>query len=106
MAKVKTRYKCRNCGYISASYLGRCPNCGAWNQFEKETEQVKTVSTKATASRLMTNTGNNEPVNLKNIKTHKEERLVTPFEELNRVLSIGEGKLINLDRIYPLCPTH
>lgn len=89
MAKVKTRYKCRNCGYISASYLGRCPNCGAWNQFEKETEQVKTVSTKATASRLMTNTGNNEPVNLKNIKTHKEERLVTPFEELNRVLGGG-----------------
>ena len=89
MAKVKTRYKCRNCGYISASYLGRCPNCGAWNQFEKETEQVKTVSTKATASRLMTKTGNNEPVNLKNIKTHKEERLVTPFEELNRVLGGG-----------------
>ncbi|QNQ81398.1 DNA repair protein RadA [Lactobacillus sp. PV034] len=89
MAKVKTRYKCRNCGYISASYLGRCPNCGAWNQFEKETEQVKTVSTKATASRLMTSTGSNEPVNLKNIKTHKEERLVTPFEELNRVLGGG-----------------
>ena len=37
----------------------------------------------------MTNTGNNEPVNLKNIKTHKEERLVTPFEELNRVLGGG-----------------
>ena len=89
MAKVKTRYKCRNCGYISASYLGRCPNCGAWNQFEKETAEVKTVSTKATASRLMTNTGVNEPVNLKDIKTHKEERIVTPFEELNRVLGGG-----------------
>ena len=89
MAKVKTRYKCRNCGYISASYLGRCPNCGTWNQFEKETEEVKTVSTKATASRLMVNTGNNEPVNLKDIKTHKEDRIITPFEELNRVLGGG-----------------
>lgn len=36
MAKAQTRYKCRSCGYISASYLGRCPNCGSWNQFEKE----------------------------------------------------------------------
>ena len=89
MAKIKTRYKCRNCGYISASYLGRCPNCGAWNQFEQETEAVKTVSSKATASRLMTNTGNNEPINLKDIKTHKEDRIVTPFEELNRVLGGG-----------------
>ena len=61
MAKVKTRYKCRNCGYISASYLGRCPNCGAWNQFEEETQEIKKVSTKATAS----------------------------FEELNRVLGGG-----------------
>ncbi|MCT7858933.1 MAG: hypothetical protein N4Q22_08445, partial [Lactobacillus crispatus] len=26
MARVKTQYKCRSCGYISASYLGRCPN--------------------------------------------------------------------------------
>ncbi|MCT7840400.1 MAG: DNA repair protein RadA, partial [Lactobacillus crispatus] len=51
MARVKTQYKCRSCGYISASYLGRCPNCGAWNQFEKETEEVQKRSTKATASR-------------------------------------------------------
>lgn len=86
MAKVKTRYKCRNCGYISASYLGRCPNCGAWNQFEEETQEVKKVSTKATASRLMTKIGNNDPVKLNEVKAEKEKRIVTPFEELNRVL--------------------
>ena len=67
MARVKTQYKCRSCGYISASYLGRCPNCGAWNQFEKETEEVQKRSTKA----------------------EKEERIVTKFEELNRVLGGG-----------------
>lgn len=89
MAKVKTRYKCRNCGYISASYLGRCPNCGAWNQFEEETQEVKKVSTKATASRLMTKIGNNDPVKLNEVKAEKEKRIVTPFEELNRVLGGG-----------------
>lgn len=89
MTKVKTRYKCKNCGYISASYLGRCPNCGAWNQFEQETQEVKKVSTKATASRLMTATGNNEPVKLGTVKAKKEQRVVTPYEELNRVLGGG-----------------
>ena len=89
MAKVKTRYKCRNCGYISASYLGRCPNCGAWNQFEEETQEIKKVSTKATASRLMTKIGNNDPVKLTEVKAEKEKRIVTPFEELNRDLGGG-----------------
>ena len=57
MAKVKTQYKCRNCGYISASYLGRCPNCGAWNQFEKESIQNTKTSSKATPSRLQSELG-------------------------------------------------
>lgn len=86
MARVKTQYKCRSCGYISASYLGRCPNCGAWNQFEKE---VQKRSTKATASRLIQKTGLNEPVKLDKIKAEKEERIVTKSEELNRVLGGG-----------------
>ncbi|MBW1220349.1 DNA repair protein RadA [Lactobacillus helveticus] len=89
MARVKTQYKCRSCGYISASYLGRCPNCGAWNQFEKEIEEVQKRSTKATASRLIQKTGLNEPVHLDKIKAEKEERIPTKSEELNRVLGGG-----------------
>ncbi|WEV36579.1 DNA repair protein RadA [Lactobacillus sp. ESL0677] len=89
MAKIKTKYKCRSCGYISASYLGRCPNCGAWNQFEKETEQVVARSSKASPSRLIKKTGVNEPVRLNSVKAEKEERIQTKSEELNRVLGGG-----------------
>lgn len=89
MARVKTQYKCRSCGYISASYLGRCPNCGAWNQLKKETEEVQKRSTKATASRLIQKTGINEPVHLDKVKAEKEERIPTKSEELNRVLGGG-----------------
>ena len=53
MARIKTQYKCRSCGYISASYLGRCPNCGAWNQFEKETQEVQKRSAKVAPSKLI-----------------------------------------------------
>ena len=91
MAKVKTRYKCRNCGYISASYLGRCPNCGAWNQFEEETQEIKKVSTKATASRLMTKIGNNDPVKLNEVKAEKEKRIKSSFRRRNcsRIVSFN-----------------
>ena len=89
MAKLKTKYKCRSCGYISASYLGRCPNCGAWNQFEKETEAVQNRSTKGSPSRLIKKTGISEPVKLGNVKAEKEERIKTSMAELNRVLGGG-----------------
>ena len=89
MAKLKTKYKCRSCGYISASYLGRCPNCGAWNQFEKETEAVQNRSTKGSPSRLIKKTGISEPVKLENVKAEKEECIQTSMEELNRVLGGG-----------------
>lgn len=89
MARVKTQYKCRSCGYISASYLGRCPNCGAWNQFEKETQEVQKRSAKQAVSQLIKKTGISEPVNLDKIKAEKEERIQTKSEELNRVLGGG-----------------
>ncbi|KRL63132.1 DNA repair protein RadA [Lactobacillus psittaci] len=89
MAKTQTRYKCQSCGYISASYLGRCPNCGAWNQFEKEVQEVKKASTKQTASRLISATGLNQAVNLSKVKAEKESRIPTKFTELNRVLGGG-----------------
>ncbi|MCO6532304.1 MULTISPECIES: DNA repair protein RadA [Lactobacillus] len=89
MAKIKTKYKCHSCGYISASYLGRCPNCGAWNQFEKETETVQARSTKGSPSRLIKKTGINEPVKITAVKAEKEERIKTSMGELNRVLGGG-----------------
>ena len=36
MAKVKTRYVCSNCGGVSTSWLGRCPQCGEWNTMVEE----------------------------------------------------------------------
>ena len=89
MAKLKTQYRCKNCDYVSASYLGRCPNCGAWNQLEKETEVAKTTSNRLTASRLITAIGNNEPKKLSEIDIKKQIRITTPFSELNRVLGGG-----------------
>ena len=36
MAKVKSKWICQQCGYESAGYLGKCPECGAWTSFVEE----------------------------------------------------------------------
>ncbi len=89
MGKMQTRYKCQRCGYISASYLGRCPNCGAWNQFVRETQEVKKVSSKGSPSRLIKAQGADLPVKLGQVEAEQEKRIVTRFRELNRVLGGG-----------------
>jgi DNA repair protein RadA/Sms len=35
---------CTNCGAISSSWAGRCPQCGEWNTFQEEAELVVTGS--------------------------------------------------------------
>ncbi len=36
MAKNKTVFFCKECGYESAGWLGKCPGCGEWNTFVEE----------------------------------------------------------------------
>ena len=46
MAKIKTQYKCSNCGHVVPKWMGRCSQCGAWNTFEEVVETPK-ISEKA-----------------------------------------------------------
>lgn len=92
MAKARTKYVCQNCGYISATFLGRCPNCGAWNSLVEETEApVKTAAPRKTSggTKIM-------PQRLNDVSLKKEPRVVTELNELNRVLGGGivPGSLI------------
>jgi DNA repair protein RadA/Sms len=34
--KISTKFVCQACGYESPKWMGRCPNCSAWNQMEEE----------------------------------------------------------------------
>jgi DNA repair protein RadA/Sms len=36
LAKQKTIFVCQNCGYKAPKWLGRCPDCGAWNALVEE----------------------------------------------------------------------
>ncbi|WP_366017785.1 DNA repair protein RadA [Thermanaeromonas sp.] len=91
MARAKTKFVCQECGYESASWLGRCPACGAWDTLTAETLPVNSRSTKAGIG-----TGTGPPVPLTEAPRPQEDRLYTGLREWDRVLGGGlvPGSLI------------
>lgn len=85
MAKTKTVYFCSNCGNESPKWLGKCPNCGEWNTYVEEKVTVKSGKELLLPASSM----DNAPVRLSEIKGEKEERILMPSGELNRVLGGG-----------------
>ena len=90
MAKTKSKYVCQNCGYETAGYLGKCPECGSWGSF---IEEVESAIKKDTFTELVDNTS---PMKLSDIKMNSEIRISTNISELDRVLGGGivQGSLI------------
>jgi DNA repair protein RadA/Sms len=79
--KVKTGFVCQQCGKESPKWLGRCPECQAWNTF------VEITVTKSTASKV---TVRGAPARkLSRIELKNTERTPLPSTELNRVLGGG-----------------
>ncbi len=79
--KEKTKYICSECGYNSLKWLGKCPNCDSWGTFEEEIDIKNTfrnVESKEVSISKITE-----------IEIEKEFRMVTPFEEFDRVLGGG-----------------
>ena len=89
MAKKKVMFECMACGYESPKWLGKCPNCGAWNQME---EQLLAPGKKAGSSRSL-QFKEDQPLGraypLAEIETRVEDRMSTQFNELDRVLGGG-----------------
>ena len=86
---------CKECGYESPKWLGKCPGCNSWNSFVEE-KINKTKSLKST-NKVFSSTFNNksEVKKLKDIVVNESIRIDTGYVELNRVFGGGivEGSL-------------
>ncbi|NUM45041.1 MAG: DNA repair protein RadA [Anaerolineales bacterium] len=86
MSKTRTQYVCKECGRRTAQYMGRCPNCNAWNSYVEEiVEEPK--PDKSRAPRGLT--GRSTPRRLGEISGDAEERMPLPIGEFARVLGGG-----------------
>ncbi len=81
--RIKTVYVCQSCGTQSPRWMGKCPDCGAWNTMVEE--QVEKSRDIGSAKRQ----GGSEPLLLNEIQARDEDRFVTKIGELDRVLGGG-----------------
>lgn len=93
MRKVKTAFVCQECGVSSAKWLGRCPDCGAWNSLIEELETPQ-----QSGPRLQSLSAGGGPRPYLEVSSDAASRLATGIEEFDRVLGGGvvAGSLVLL----------
>lgn len=91
MAKLKTKWICQECGYETAGYLGKCPECASWGSLVEEIQQSSTM-TQVSVDFLNTQ----KPSLLHEIKLSNEIRVSTSISEFDRVLGGGlvQGSMV------------
>lgn len=85
MAKGKTVFFCKECGYESGKWLGQCPGCKLWDTFVEESVVKKGKTSVGGVSRLTVSV----PTLLSHVNTTADERIQIGIEEFDRVLGGG-----------------
>ena len=93
MPKKKTSYQCTACGYENPRWMGKCPECGAWNTMEEIMAVPEEAAPKAYKQRGGTGSS---AMKLKEIETGSQVYISSGLPELDRVLGGGivEGALM------------
>src|SRR5437763_7570081 len=85
MAKVRTVFRCTECGAAEAKWAGRCASCEAWNSLVEEIDQPTETATGAVA--FVSSAGTPTPI--AEVDTTAWAPLATRVGELDRVLQGG-----------------
>lgn len=91
MAKAKSKFICQACGFINTKWMGKCPECGAWDSLvEERVDEDKRGTLKEAGF------GGEKPRRLHEITLDEEERMLTGIGELDLVLGGGlvKGSLV------------
>ena len=83
----RTVYACQTCGYQSAKWLGKCPDCNTWNSFAEERER-ELAKTGTAAKRSGLKLRESKPIAFTAIEAQDEARNVTGIEEFDRVCMV------------------
>jgi len=85
MAKVKTVFFCKECGFESSKWMGQCPGCKTWDSFVEEPRKTASQG----KGRGIHESGAAQPQSLGQVVLHEEERISTGIGEFDRVLGGG-----------------
>ena len=92
MAKIKSKWVCQACGYETAGYLGKCPECGQWGSFTEEIQNIvkpQNVSPQGIFNDI-------QPSLISDIHIGEEVRVSTNISEFDRILGGGlvQGSIV------------
>lgn len=88
MAKKQVLFECQACGHQSAKWLGKCPNCGAWDEYmELSEKQIEVL--KETNSNPSSNSATLGAIPITEVAYDKIERYSSGDVELDLVLGGG-----------------
>lgn len=84
MAKARTLFLCQQCGAQQPRWMGKCPDCGAWDSL------VEQIESRSSTARAHPSVGvQTRPLALKQVDTGSCERLPVLGNELAQVLGGG-----------------
>ena len=92
MAKAKPVFECQACGNQQAKWLGKCPQCGAWDSFVELSQQEIKISKEIAKSSGTPS----KAISIDEIEIQNFTRFSTKDSELDLVLGGGvvEGSLV------------
>jgi len=94
VAKAKISFICAECGYESARWYGKCPQCGNWNSMTEAEKTPQAID--ASKRNRHASAGNAELFTIGEIPDDAVSRISSGIDELDRVLGGGivEGSVV------------
>src|SRR5881296_2688790 len=94
MAKTRTKYICQQCGGEQSKWVGKCPDCGAWNTMEEVPDFPSPQNSLQQRRQALLGTssiaqGTQIPLVLPDIKPLAQQRISVGYSEMDRVLGGG-----------------
>lgn len=85
MPKSSSIFVCQQCGYQSASFLGKCPQCESWNSFMEQIEEGSRVQGIGSSKKHLAG----KVEYLQDVQKHDYSRVSTQIGEFDRCLGGG-----------------
>jgi DNA repair protein RadA/Sms len=92
MAKTRTQFLCNQCGSVHPKWMGKCPDCGAWDalqEYKAPTPDARKELHGASASATGDIAHGADPLTLEQIDESDAPRTLTGIGEFDRILGGG-----------------
>src|SRR5713226_3686694 len=92
MAKLRTKFICQQCGGEQSKWVGKCPDCEAWNTLEEVADLPQSPAQQRRQTLLGSSSiaqGTQVPLILPDIRPFAQARITVDYPEMDRVLGGG-----------------